>query len=163
MDLLDCDVVIVGFNDSRVKVNQWFREQRLGASPGPLPSPGEKVICLRNHSEYEVWNGMTAVVTEIDASARRISVDTDDGPRTDLLFDPAQFGAQRTLPYVKPRSGRTTPSLWDFAYAVTCHKFQGSSAAHVAVVDEVASTWSGERWRYTAATRASERLTWVYK
>lgn len=160
-DLADFDVVIVGFNDSRQKVNAWVRKRR--GYEGPLPNVGEQIICLRNNADLEVWNGMTGVVTAIDGYRNRLSVDTDDGPRHDLPFDSTQFGARSTLPYVKPRKGRVAKTLWDFGYAVTCHKYQGSSEKRVAVVDEVASSWSGERWRYTASTRASLNLRWVYK
>jgi exodeoxyribonuclease-5 len=160
-DLVDFDVVLVGFNESRRKVNAWMRQHRDYS--GKLPEPSEQIICLRNSSDYEVWNGMTATVKTIDPSRCRMTVDTDDGVRANVLFDPEQFGALQTKPYAKPRKGQTVPTLWDFGYAVTAHKFQGSEAAHVVVVDEVASTWSGERWRYTAATRASQELRWVYK
>ena len=160
-DLAGFDVILVGFNESRRKVNAWVREAR-GYS-GPTPAPGESIICLRNSTEYEVWNGMTATVKTIDASRRRMTVDTDDGVRANVLFDPAQFGAAATKPYVKRSPNQPVATLWDFGYAVTCHKYQGSEAPRVAVVDEVASTWSGERWRYTASTRASQELRWVYK
>lgn len=36
---------------------------------------------------------------------------------------------------------------------------QGSEYESVLVLDEVASAWDGRRWRYTAATRAKEQLT----
>jgi exodeoxyribonuclease-5 len=155
------DVVIVGFNESRQKVNKWIRSRREFG--GPLPQPGEKIICLRNDTDHQVWNGMTAQVVSVDAKRKRMDIDTDDGPRRDVLFDPEQFGLSKTKPYRRPRSGTPVKTLWDFGYAITCHKMQGSSAERVAVVDEVASSWSGERWRYTAATRASLELRWVYK
>lgn len=160
-DLADFDVVIVGFNESRRKVNTWMRAQR-GFS-GPLPQPGEQIICLRNNADYMVWNGMTATVRAIDWVRQRMDVDTDDGPREGVRFNPEQFGKAATLPYERPRKGQTPLTLWDFGYALTCHRGQGSEFKRVAVVDEVASSWSGERWRYTASTRASQQLRWVYK
>ncbi|MBP3433826.1 MAG: ATP-binding domain-containing protein, partial [Clostridia bacterium] len=48
---------------------------------------------------------------------------------------------------------------FEFAYAVTCHKAQGSEFDFVVVFDE---SWAfGEernRWLYTAITRAKEKL-----
>ena len=160
-DLAHFDVILVGFNESRRLVNAWVREQRGYA--GKLPQVGEQIICLRNSQDYEVWNGMTATVRTIDTTRHRMTVDTDDGPRANVAFDPSQFGATSVKPYERPRKGQLVPTLWDYGYAVTVHKYQGSEAARVAVVDEVAPSWSGERWRYTAATRASEELRWVYK
>lgn len=159
-ELKDFDVVIVGLNKSRQKVNAWMRQER-GFSGAPRVD--ENVICLRNNTDHQVWNGMTGRITAIDSNRRRMSVSTDDGPRHDVLYDPEQFGAERTKPYTRPRHGTPVKTLWDFGYAVTCHKFQGSEAERVVVVDEVVSEETGERWRYTAATRASTQLRWVYK
>lgn len=158
-DLADFDVVLCGYNDTRLSVNAWIRKRR--SYTGALPKVGEQVICLRNNKDFMVWNGMTAVVTEINEGASRISVDTDDGPRVDLPFDAAQFGAKGTLPYVKQSSRTVAKTLWDFGYCLTVHKSQGSEWDNVAVKEEIASTWSPDRWRYTAATRASKQLRWV--
>jgi ATP-dependent exoDNAse (exonuclease V) alpha subunit len=53
-------------------------------------------------------------------------------------------------------------ALFDFGYAMTCHKAQGSSWPDVLVVSEVGG-WcdvdTRTRWLYTAITRASDRLT----
>lgn len=159
-DLADFDVVLVGFNDSRVRANAWIRKQR-GYS-GRLPDVGETIICLRNDKEVQVWNGMIGIVTDIDSTAERLSVDTDDGPRHNLLFDPKQFGAPKTLEWERA-DGWATPTLWDFGYALTGHKSQASEWDRVAVVEEIASTWSADRWRYTAATRARKELRWIIK
>ena len=52
--------------------------------------------------------------------------------------------------------------MFDFGYALTCHKAQGSQMHHVILyVEEGAKSdekfW--KRWLYTATTRAVERLT----
>jgi exodeoxyribonuclease-5 len=157
-DLADFDVVLVGFNESRLRANAWIR-QRRGYS-GKLPEVGETIICKRNDKEAQVWNGMLGIVTDIDPETARMSVDTDDGPRRNLLFEPKQFMSATTLPWERP-DGWTTPTLWTFGYALTCHSSQGSEFDRVAVVEEIAATWSADRWRYTAATRAKQQLRWV--
>ena len=51
--------------------------------------------------------------------------------------------------------------LFDFGYAMSCHKFQGSQVKTAIVyVDRPVDPWSTDwrRWMYTAATRASEKL-----
>lgn len=160
-DLAKFDVVLCGYNDSRVRLNAWIRKQR-GYS-GRLPEVGEQVICLRNDKDWQVWNGMMGTVTAIDVGSSRLSVDTDDGPRHDVPFDPAQFGAPKTIliPYERKRNKAASKTLWDFGYALTAHKAQGSEFARVAVKEEINANWSANRWRYTAATRASEVLRWV--
>ena len=161
-DLAHFDVVLCGYNDTRVKVNAWVRKQR--GYGGKLPEVGEQIICLRNDKDWLVWNGMMGTVTVIDPQAHRLSVDTDDGPRHDVPFDPAQFGQAKTIVVPYEKASRNRPpqaTLWDFGYCLTGHKSQGSQWPRVAVKEEIAPTWSAARWRYTAATRASEELRWV--
>jgi ATP-dependent exoDNAse (exonuclease V) alpha subunit len=54
-------------------------------------------------------------------------------------------------------------ALFDFGYALTVHKSQGSQAKHVIFVVEDSARGGDEKfWRrlaYTAATRSSEKLT----
>ena len=47
---------------------------------------------------------------------------------------------------------------FEFAYAVTCHKAQGSEYDFVVVFDESRFFDEGARWLYTAITRAKKRL-----
>lgn len=53
----------------------------------------------------------------------------------------------------------------DFAYAITCHKAQGSQWKEVLIIDEYTSTdvLAKRKWRYTAITRAEEMLTVIVK
>lgn len=157
-DLADFDVVLCGYNATRLRINAWVRHRR-GYS-GSLPSVGEQVICLRNNKDWQVWNGMTGTVVAIDAARCRISVRTDDGLRNDLPFVASQFGAEKTVPYHTTIRG-LQPTLWDFGYCLTAHRAQGSEWPRVAVKEEIASSWAAERWRYTAATRASQQLKWI--
>lgn len=50
---------------------------------------------------------------------------------------------------------------FEFAYAVTCHKAQGSEYDNVLVLDESAFFSDGRQWLYTAVTRAKKQLTVV--
>ncbi len=47
---------------------------------------------------------------------------------------------------------------FEFAYAVTCHKAQGSEYDFVIVFDESALFEDGKEWLYTAVTRAKKKL-----
>lgn len=51
-----------------------------------------------------------------------------------------------------------TVCRFEFAYAVTCHKAQGSEYDFVVVFDESRLFDDGARWLYTAITRAKKRL-----
>lgn len=51
-----------------------------------------------------------------------------------------------------------TVCRFEFAYAVTCHKAQGSEYDFVVVVDESGYFEDAKEWLYTAVTRAKKRL-----
>lgn len=51
-----------------------------------------------------------------------------------------------------------TVCRFEFAYAVTCHKAQGSEYDFVVVVDESRAFEDGKEWLYTAITRAKKKL-----
>ena len=61
---------------------------------------------------------------------------------------------------LKPKYGDLVPREFDFAYAITCHKAQGSEWDKVLVIEERFPFDKTEhaRWLYTACTRASEKL-----
>jgi exodeoxyribonuclease-5 len=78
------------------------------------------------------------------------------------LFDP-DIRKQNNLNYQAMHHDKAMH--FEFAYAITCHKAQGSEYDRVLVVDQarhVMRTLEGIRqWRYTAATRAKQLLIWV--
>ena len=61
---------------------------------------------------------------------------------------------------LKEKYGDLVPREFDFAYAITCHKAQGSEWDKVLVIEERFPFDKTEhaRWLYTACTRASEKL-----
>ena len=51
---------------------------------------------------------------------------------------------------------------FDFGYAVTCHKAQGSQWGRVAIVNEShCFRDQSSKWLYTAITRAADQLTLI--
>ena len=53
-------------------------------------------------------------------------------------------------------------SLVDFAYAMTCHKMQGSSCRKpIIVYEKMGNNDFMKKWLYTAVTRAIEKLILV--
>ena len=63
----------------------------------------------------------------------------------------------------KNKKCNTPPFEFAYAYAITCHKSQGSEWNKVLVKEEKFPYDKTEhaRWAYTAATRASEKLVWI--
>ncbi len=161
-NLTDYDVVLCGFNNRRVGVNAAIR--RMRNFEGKFPQVGETVICLRNERDLGLFNGMQATVVASGTTvvgrrktrdAPRLSLEDAMGTRyDDIICEPNQFGTRDRLDASKL-------PLFDFGYCLTVHKAQGSEWRRVLVIEQLHHKWEPERWRYTAATRAAETLTYV--
>lgn len=154
------DQVIVGTNETRRKVNVRVRQIR-GFGDGPIPLVGERLVCLKNNNEKGLLNGAMYKVADI--------LD-DTGPRIEMVVEDEGSGsAIEVSAHRAPFLGEDTPhweikdsDQFDFGYAVTCHKSQGSQWKNVLVFDESNIFGHNSRkWLYTAITRASERVTVV--
>ena len=64
---------------------------------------------------------------------------------------------------LRPKYGDIVPKEFTYAYAITCHKAQGSEWNKVVVLEEQFPFDKNEhaKWLYTACTRASEKLVLV--
>ena len=152
------DQIICGYNDTRHFLNLSVRKA-LGR--GELPEKGDKVICLRNNREHGTFNGLMGTILHVKEN-RGVTiecvVDCGDGlilPGIRMLLE--QFGQTfKSYKKVDPEIG-----LWDYGYAITCHKAQGSEWPRVLVLEELAMGWNPARWSYTAATRASTGLVYI--
>lgn len=159
--LASFDQIIVAFNRTRCAVNRFIRATT--GRRGVLV-PGDKVICLRNDRKKGLFNGLMGYVEAVrpmvgGADAVRFDFRSDEGRLfRDLLAPVDQFGAEKPLPYSGvPRE----MALFDYGYAITCHKSQGSEWDKVLVVEGWGDHWEMARWRYTAATRAARELTYL--
>ena len=88
-----------------------------------------------------------------------IMMDDETNNYTGLVYR-NQFGSQDQSFKLTPAL-RETGDFFDFGYALTVHKAQGSQASRVVVFEERFpkmddDTW--RRWLYTAVTRAEEKL-----
>jgi exodeoxyribonuclease-5 len=151
--LLSADQVIHASNRERVAMNRRVRNL-LGRTA--LLEKDDRVICLRNSRERGLFNGMQGVVSRL-AGVEMDFVDDDGTAFQGVEFDPGQFGQQK---YAHRYGG---PHPFDYGYCVTGHKAQGSEWPHVLAFEPSwrGDYWEHERWTYTAASRARERLTWV--
>jgi exodeoxyribonuclease-5 len=154
----DYDQIIVGKNISRYHINNRLRKDPF------QPVPGDKLICLKNDYKFGVINGEQFIVgprhfiqgTEDEDYATLIHLINDDGSDIFVPYWSALFEDPTTQLNIKPRN----VVALDYAYAITCHKSQGSEWPRVLVIDE-AFGQPPNRWRYTAATRAQQHLCWA--
>ncbi len=166
------DAIICGFNRTRNAMNRNVR-RNLGFSGEP--KPGEQLICLKNNRRRGVFNGMMFKVDDVRGERtinaggkllRCLEVDaiTDDGTKMRSVPVYMVKEEDNISDLQRSISGRFEPIVADFGYALTCHKAQGSEHEKVLVLEEIwRGKWDERRWRYTAATRASKKLTWVVK
>ncbi len=162
--------VLCWTNKQRIALNGVARQTRGFKGP---PQQGEVLMCLRNKAP--VYNGMRGVLDR----------PSNPGHQPWLLdvvvgfpeegIDPAmkslcaaQFNREGVFASVEELAARgirvKTMSdaglFFDFGYALTVHKSQGSQFAHAIVMLDMPESYSDfARWGYTAVTRGQERLT----
>ena len=162
--VLAADQVLVGTNRTRRRYNERLRE--LKGFDGPFPQAGDKLVCLRNDTAKGLLNGSLWTVTSAARTVKSFM---------NLLIRAEDEGIERYSAKVKvlksvfetpeadiPWQERRRYDDFDFGYALTVHKAQGSQWDEVILFDESrAFRDHAQRWLYTGITRASERLTIV--
>lgn len=159
------DVLLCGFNRTRVKANRVARDLRLGAAVAKKNNlvEGDKVVCLENRRELAVYNGEMFTISKIYRDKNGIVecdlIDNEQSPRwnvnvsTEALHvanpDKSRWYKNKDVMYI------------DYGYCMSVHKFQGSEAANVAVMHEQCDLWCPIRHSYTAITRASRKLRYA--
>jgi exodeoxyribonuclease-5 len=163
--VLKADQVLVGTNRTRRRYNQRLRE--LKGFPAIYPQAGDKLVCLRNDPAKGLLNGSLWKV--MTASRETVK------PGINLLVSPEEDDPDRGVAKIKllkaafddaegeiPWTTKKRFDDFDYGYALTVHKAQGSQWNDIVLFDE---SWAfketRQRWLYTAITRAAERLTIV--
>ena len=157
------DQVLVGMNRTRHAYNRRLRD--LFGLSEPLPQVTDKLVCLRNDRKKGLLNGGLWVVKKLIAKRGqhlRMNVVPEDEPGgkgTRISVLPQFFeGTGEEIPYAL----RKNSDEFDYGYALTVHKAQGSQWNDLVLFDESgAFREHRNRWLYTGITRAAERLTLV--
>jgi len=170
---LRADQVICGTNKTRHGINRQCRialDRKHPHLSYELPVAGDKLICTMNKHKYTWINGVIHEAVS-DAQAGEFGNHTLDVMYQDELREGIEiYDFNFRCNYHDPRELRNYKITdWrekmelielDYAYAITCHKSQGSEWDKVLVVQD----WffaDKERWLYTAITRAKEKLLWA--
>ncbi len=145
---MEVDQIICGKNVTRHGLNARMRD--LLGFQGLFPQVGEKVVCLRNNHDIGILNGATYEVTGVDDEILELDKDLV------VPVHPQPFRGEE-VDWWDMRNAE----LFDYGYALTGHKAQGSQWGSVGVVNEsYVFKQHRARWLYTAVTRAAETL-WV--
>ena len=182
------DQIICGKNDTRRCINRQMRESIWKEQYSFEPIVGDKLICLKNDWDRYSASG-DAMVNGLTGHLKYIRYANDPAEvnpfmeKTPIIdFQPDFEGAAPFLgvetDYKIFAEGTTTitrgynsnwkkipkpyhPHEFDYGYAITCHKSQGSEFDKVIVLEEFLKSESREdhiKWLYTAATRAAQKL-----
>lgn len=153
------DQILCAFNQTRNAVNAKYREA-LGYRD--TLNVGDRVVCLKNNRRKMIFNGMVFTVERIvgglGSGVVQADIVDDLGNRRQAvsMFEKVFGGGLYAVEEV-PKDAEQ----FDYAYALTVHKSQGSEWPSVLVIDQTCNKWDMKRWRYTAYTRAKEKLTVV--
>jgi len=161
--VLAADQVLVGVNRTRRLYNRRIREL-LGVEEA-LPVAGDKLVCLRNDRVKGLINGGLWRVEALggmrkDFVRMTLRAEDDVGRAHAKVAVLKQFfeGLESDLAYPQRRES----DEFDYGYALTVHKAQGSQWDSVMLFDESrAFREHRARWLYTGLTRAARKLTLV--
>jgi len=156
--VMEADQILVGKNRTRRQVNLQMR-RLLGMGEDDLPVNGDKVVCLRNDHEVGLLNGTLWEVTDTEfvdgLEVMNLSVQAGDHAVTVLAHTHYFKGVEDQLAYYEIRGAQ----CFDYGYALTAHKAQGSQWPNVFIFDEsFIFRQNAKRWLYTAITRAAEKV-----
>ena len=182
------DQIICATNRKRHEINEYMRQ---AAGRGIEPESGDKIICCRNcwdtldlSGENALVNGTIGTLGDFETGFQTYPIFdfpqvpvmysqilTNDGVFQDVVMDyqalkdgkPFLTNEQAYQIYRRPDLKNLEPVEFNYGYAITGHRAQGSEWDKVLVFEEKFPFDKEEhaRWLYTAATRASEKLVLV--
>ncbi len=160
-EIIAADQILVGANRTRKRYNDRLRE--LHGHTDLTPEAGEKLVCLRNNKKKAMLNGgIWTVDRRMSPRGGRVrfSVHPEEGGKAVNVSVPRAFFLDG--PEKVPWEQRKGADEFDYGYALTVHKAQGSQWDDVVLFDEsYMFREHSARWLYTGVTRAAKRLTLV--
>lgn len=167
-------MILCGTNRTRTSLNTTVRAARN--LKNRLPQKGEKLVCMKNAKDYRIFNGQilyaASDAVEIpDTNCFRAklegygqvftfyggSLNTAPGN----IFMKMDGDREKIREALGDDSSQKAPLVFDFGYACSVHKAQGSEWDNVLLFDETMASQSREdhvRWLYTGITRSRSKL-----
>lgn len=178
--ILTADTILCGTNNTRQIINEQYRRKTFGEDVPPYPINGEKIVCLKNNYDYgnglgdALINGQIGTINGIKTKNTKLYKPamyanfspTEGGTFTDVFMDYNLFvNGEPTInkENYKKYKKEEKPCLFDYGYALTVWRAQGSEFDKVVVMVENYPYEKDMRQRflYTAATRAAKKLVMV--
>ncbi len=164
LETYDQDMLILcGYNKTRVNLNKHIRS--LQGFYSDAPECRDRVICLRNNHEKKIFNGMLGnimSINEVDNDWFNVQIELDgEDEFYEGIIPVKQFNNPTSLNFTSNRAETVRGDLFDFGYALTVHKAQGSQSPRVLLFEERFRAMDDDMWRrwlYTGITRAGREL-----
>jgi len=161
--LSDDSIIICRYNKTRNELNAKIREE-VKQFKEPI-EVGDKLIVLNNSRTTGLMNGSIVQVLNVDYvnldyNFAIIDIKNDIGVIQKVKVNlNVILGTPSKL-----RQSKYDDSILsvDYAYAITCHKSQGSEFKEVFIIVEGEHYDDFQQWYYTAVTRARSKL-YIYK
>lgn len=159
-DAMNHDQILVGRNATRHSVNDRARFLIHGKIH-TMPVHGDRLICLQNNHKKGLKNGAiwySERCEEYGDTHYLMTVNCDEtGRQMTCLVD-----AHELMRLEGKREWQKDVECFDYGYAITVHKAQGSQWDNVLIFDEShAFREDAAKHLYTALTRAAQRVTVV--
>lgn len=156
--VMGADQILCGRNATRQALNARCRT--LLGRTDPLPQEGDRLVCLSNNHDLGLMNGTIWIVARNYGGCQtgRMVLDlvSEEGRTlTGVDVHEAPFRGQQI-----PRWEARDAEQFDYGYALTVHKAQGSQWDSVVLFDD----WNSQdrrQWLYTGVTRAARSLVVV--
>jgi len=166
--LIKSDVVICGRNKTRAELNNHIRHDILKIDT-EFPKIGEKLMCTQNNwnrcisNDIYLINGMTGFVKDVyldTYNGRSLTIDFQPDFIKDDYFKKVKIDYANLIAKPEDRTGkRSFYDKFEYGYAATTHKVQGSEFDKVFIYNEPYGTADFRcKVLYTAITRAKKFL-----
>lgn len=152
------DQILCGRNATRHTINNYYRIQ-LGFT-SDFPQENDIVVCGRNNWDIGILNGLIYKVLKVNNHMGRkifLRLEAEDGAIVEVSTHEQYFiGKEDEIPWFEERDAEK----FEYGYALTAHKAQGSQWNRVLIKDESSIFKKDSRkWLYTAITRAAKDVT----
>jgi exodeoxyribonuclease-5 len=152
---------LCGVHTARMKITAEIRKRR--GFEGEWPLAGETLICMKNDRELGIFNGGLGECLKARRALSgqlKLSVQMEDRFRPLDDHAASEFHFRKHFDPAVEKIRERGVLEFDWGYALTTHKAQGSSWPVVTVVDDSAAFREDRsKWLYTAITRAERGLT----
>lgn len=171
--LINSDQIICGKNATVKSLNTFYRANFLNRKDN-LIREDEKIMCIANNwdcvnsQEFALVNGLIGKASNISLKPKAQIYELDFKPKfttefknipiDKLLFENKEIDKNTDIYRLGLKDKYGELNRFNYAYAITTHKSQGSEFPYVAFFPEMLDRKNYYRLFYTGVTRAKDKL-----